>query len=103
MNIAKTKRPWEKSRQSSSPDCFYQSKQWQSIRNSFRSMTTTINHFNLSNKLCIECYKEGTIKEANVVDHILQRKHGGTDDYDNLQSLCDHHHNIKSANEGNTK
>lgn len=37
---------------------------------------------------------------ANQVDHITPAWLGGTDDDDNLQALCPHHHNIKSGREG---
>lgn len=47
------------------------------------------------------CYREGTIKEGTYLDHITQRKLGGTDEHSNLQSLCSTHHNSKSAEEGN--
>lgn len=34
---------------------------------------------------------------ANVVDHIIPKAQGGTDDEENLQSLCESCHNRKTA------
>lgn len=39
-------------------------------------------------------------RRANHVDHIIPYSQGGTDEYSNLQSLCDWHHNRKSGSEG---
>ena len=46
--------------------------------------------------LCVYCYKQGIIKAATVVDHIVP--HRGNmglfwDSDNNWQSLCYHHHN----------
>lgn len=68
----------------------------------FREGSTILdNGIKVSNKLCLECFKSGTLKEGRHTDHITQRKKGGSDEHSNLQTLCDHHHAIKSANEGN--
>ena len=50
--------------------------------------------------LCCECEKEGMITPATVVDHKVRVNDGG-DKYDdsNLQSMCEFHHNKKSAAE----
>lgn len=37
---------------------------------------------------------------ANQVDHIVPHHLGGTDDYSNLQALCEWHHARKSGAEG---
>ncbi len=58
------------------------------------------NGVKVSNKLCLECFKAGTIKEGKHTDHITARKQGGKDQADNLQTLCDTCHAKKSANEG---
>ncbi len=50
--------------------------------------------------LCCECKKEGKLTAATEVDHIIPKSQGGTDDPDNLQSLCNAHHKIKTAREG---
>ena len=49
---------------------------------------------------CVECKKEGILKLANVVDHIIAvRKGGGFWDTNNHQSLCTAHHNSKTVKE----
>jgi len=40
---------------------------------------------------------EGRIVAAEVVDHIVPRKRGGTDDISNLQALCYRCHSTKTA------
>lgn len=44
------------------------------------------------NPFCIICGKA-----ASHIDHIIPRASGGTDDWDNLQSLCHSHHSRKTA------
>jgi 5-methylcytosine-specific restriction protein A len=39
-------------------------------------------------------------RHADQVDHIVSYKDGGTDDYSNLQALCEYHHLQKSGREG---
>ena len=58
---------------------------WQKIRH---------NHL-ASNPLCVECNKMNITKLATVVDHITPHKGNMTlfYDKDNLQSLCELHHN----------
>ena len=36
---------------------------------------------------------------ATTADHIVRRKAGGSDDDDNLQSMCGHCHQVKRARE----
>jgi 5-methylcytosine-specific restriction protein A len=73
-------------------DPFYQSKAWKKFRKIYLA----------ENPTCAECKKEGVITEATVVDHVIQRIKGGEDfDRNNLQPLCDRHHNIKRAQESN--
>ena len=51
--------------------------------------------------LCVECQHQGVIKEASVVDHIVDHN-GGVElfwDRDNHQGLCAHHHGVKTAKE----
>lgn len=38
--------------------------------------------------LCEHCLALGVVTAAEQVDHIKSLEHGGTDDEDNLQSLC---------------
>ena len=49
--------------------------------------------------LCRRCKKLGKTTRAREVDHIVPRHAGGSDEYDNLQSLCKQCHKLKSANE----
>ena len=48
--------------------------------------------------LCVECEKEGRYVRATVVDHIIPHR-GDMKlfwDSDNWQSLCKHHHDVKT-------
>jgi len=49
--------------------------------------------------LCRECGKAGMVVAAEEVDHLVPKVRGGTDEDDNLQSLCRHHHSQKTARE----
>ena len=53
------------------------------------------------NPFCVKCYEEGHITMATVVDHIIP--HRGDQklfwDRGNWQSLCEHHHNVKTMTE----
>lgn len=53
-------------------------------------------------KLCQECSRHGIATAAYAVDHIRPKAQGGTDDPDNLQSLCKRCHAVKTAKESNT-
>ena len=105
MEIKPRKRPWEKQHRQGNrynPDPFYQSAIWKQTRKAFINSTTTIDGKEVSNAICIECYKLGHTEPVHTVDHIHRIKAGGDrTDHSNLQSLCKHHHAIKSANEAN--
>lgn len=108
MKIDRTKLPWVNYQKRSNPDPFYHSTTWKRLRQSFKLGTTTLpNGAVVPNNICIECYKDGKIKAMHTVDHIIRIKDGGSrTDMNNLQSLCEHHHAVKSANEaklGNNK
>lgn len=106
MKIEMVKRPWQKGNgQRFNPDPFYQSQAWKSTRKAFIAGQTTLpNGMRVSNTLCIECFLKGVITPMYVVDHKVRIKDGGDrTDLNNLQSLCESHHNSKSANEGNSK
>jgi len=49
--------------------------------------------------LCVKCQSKGRITAATEVDHIVPLHKGGTDDLDNLQSLCHDCHAEKTATE----
>lgn len=51
------------------------------------------------NGLCVPCRKKGRITRACHVDHIVPKVDGGTDDLDNLQSICKACHDAKTAGE----
>ncbi|EOR06702.1 HNH endonuclease [Acinetobacter tandoii] len=46
---------------------------------------------------CVTCATLGRVTLATDVDHIKAKAHGGTDDLNNLQSLCSLHHKEKTA------
>lgn len=48
---------------------------------------------------CVECEKAGRVVMTTVLDHIVPKAEGGTDDVANLQGLCDEHSKYKTANE----
>ncbi len=49
--------------------------------------------------LCQHCFKKGIITVATDVDHIIPKAKGGTNALENLQSLCNSCHKIKTASE----
>ncbi|AGT09974.1 HNH nuclease [Paracoccus aminophilus JCM 7686] len=51
-------------------------------------------------RLCVLCIRSGRPVVAHSVDHIVPKSKGGTDDLDNLQSLCRPCHAAKTAREG---
>ena len=51
------------------------------------------------NYLCLVCAEQGRLTEATEVDHKLNKAKGGTDDHDNLQSICSACHKEKTAKE----
>lgn len=51
------------------------------------------------NPLCVECLRQGRVKPATDVDHIISRRRGGTDDESNLQALCHSCHSRKTNRE----
>lgn len=57
--------------------------------------------FLVANPLCVTCLAEGRVTSASVVDHV--KPHRGDEgrfwDEGNWQSLCERHHNAKSARE----
>lgn len=51
-------------------------------------------------RLCQPCLRVGLIAAARQVDHIVPKESGGTDDDENLQSICIPCHKAKTALEG---
>lgn len=49
--------------------------------------------------LCVQCKANGRLTPATDVDHIVNKASGGTDDIDNLQSLCKSCHQTKTLSE----
>jgi hypothetical protein len=52
------------------------------------------------NYLCQPCLQVGRVTEAREVDHVIPKALDGTDDYDNLQSICTPCHKDKTKAEG---
>ena len=70
---------------------FYNSAEWRGARERHRR----------EHPLCEECLRNGMIRPATLVDHIIPIRQGGARlDDRNLQSLCDTCHNRKSIEEG---
>lgn len=53
--------------------------------------------------LCQPCMARGHVTQATQVDHIKPKTEGGTDELDNLQSICAQCHNDKSRLEMNRR
>lgn len=51
------------------------------------------------NYLCQSCKRKGILTAANIVDHIVAKAHGGTDEPHNLETICDTCHKQKTATE----
>lgn len=49
--------------------------------------------------LCRMCAQWGVIMPATDVDHIIPKREGGQDTFENLQPLCHSHHSQKTATE----
>lgn len=49
--------------------------------------------------LCQPCERQGRVTPATQVDHIIPKAQDGTDDYDNLESICEPCHKRKTAQE----
>ena len=67
---------------------FYQSTAWRKVRKAYFTM----------HPICKWCEEEGRVTEGKIVDHIIEIIDGGdTLSFDNLQTLCQVHHNQKTA------
>lgn len=47
--------------------------------------------------LCADCKAEGITRLAKEVHHKLARRDGGTNEFENLMSLCKSHHSQRTA------
>ena len=88
-----TKRPWLPERKPYEGyrhhnTAFYQSRRWRSLR----ALKLQ------KDPLCEECMRKGVLVPAQMVDHIVPINKGGAPlDLNNLQSLCNHCHAVKTA------
>ena len=76
---------WESNKTSSERGYGYQ---WQKLRKNILAR---------DDYLCVMCLQRGILTPATDVDHIVQKADGGTDDWDNLQSLCKDCHKDKTV------
>ena len=98
MNIVTRKAPWKNTSQGTrnNPDPRYHSKRWKAERKEWMEGETD----GVSNRLCIECYKQGIRRATHTVDHNVRVKDGADFwDQSNWRGLCQHHHAVKSAKE----
>jgi len=65
-------------------------RRWEKIRAAYLS----------ENPLCEICKDNGKLKAADLVHHKIKLSIGGTNDYDNLQSLCQECHSRLHAEQG---
>ena len=49
--------------------------------------------------LCQPCKAKGLVTAGTICDHIVPKNEGGTDDLDNLQTICKRCHTLKTAKE----
>lgn len=84
--MANSKQFYNKYKRNRERQLFYQSKAWAEAR----GLALKRDNF-----LCVQCLKTGTIKEADVVHHIIEVKDDFTKalELDNLESICHKHHN----------
>ena len=86
--IAQNKRYLPKNKKR--PDKFYESDYWRSLRKFVLIR---------DNYLCQICLSKGKYVTATEVDHIVPLKEGGTNELNNLQSLCKSCHSRKTRHE----
>jgi 5-methylcytosine-specific restriction protein A len=65
-------------------------KEWQRIR---------LIALRRDHNLCQVCLKNGFVTRATQVDHIINKAKGGTDNIENLQSICKECHDKKTIQE----
>lgn len=83
----------EPERKPTSDQYFYNSPTWRNARRAFLD-----SHPN--NSLCATCLKQGNIKQATIVDHVIAISQGGARlSESNFMPMCDRCHNKKSGHE----
>jgi 5-methylcytosine-specific restriction enzyme A len=82
------KRPWEHDRPSAAARGY--GRAWQKLRAFILAR----------DPLCDVCDEAGRVTPATMVDHIVPKHLGGTDDDSNLRGICKPCHDTKSALEG---
>ena len=86
--LRKIKKDYNKSYSSSALAKEYHTTRWRKLRS----------YYIKRNPLCVMCKEKNIIKEAYIVDHIVEVADGGEMyNYNNLQSLCDAHHRRKTS------
>ena len=71
-------------------DRFYHKASWKACRKAYIA----------ANPLCTQCEAYGRVVPGDVVDHIVERRDGGSDyNHSNLQTLCHGCHNEKTHKE----
>jgi len=69
---------------------FYNSARWRKVAKIHKEL----------NPICVMCESQGVVSPAQFTDHIVRIKDGGDPfNFENLQSLCQFHHNQKSGRE----
>jgi 5-methylcytosine-specific restriction protein A len=92
--VDEKRRKNRKAKQSDDVDKIYKTQRWRRVR----ALQLK------ENPLCDKCRKEGKVKDAEMVDHIKPIRAGGNAyNMDNLQSLCQAHHNKKTALDNSTQ
>ena len=86
-------RPWKPERkpfQRETDNSIYNTTKWRKFAKRYKE----------DHPLCVMCEEEGQIRAAYVADHIIRIVDGGEPfDKNNIQSLCEFHHNQKSGKE----
>lgn len=73
---------------------FYNSTKWRRFARFYKD----------NNPLCVHCDRDGLVGPADVADHIVRIEDGGDKWIENnIQSLCNQHHNSKSGRESSVK
>ena len=94
INTSEPTRPWKKKRpaqqgRTAPRDPRYKTARWRRLRADWLR----------TSPLCVWCERRGLVTEANVVDHIQRVRDGGDFWAGPFQSLCTHHHAMKSGRE----